>query len=213
MTASAHRHKLVLVSSTGAGFLAVNIAASLFAAINGPQGRLRLLEKNAEFYRQIIPRIVNAEPKAVLVVATDPPELADVAREIAGQSAVLSAGTYLDSQRFRVHMGQIFGVDPAHVEAQVIDEHGTSQVFLWSSVRVGGVAVSALLRARGEQLPEVREKLREREVRYANITIIEGHEASQFGIGIDSARVAEMVLTDERAVQPLPNHADGSDLR
>jgi L-lactate dehydrogenase len=49
---------------------------------NDPQGRLRLLEKNAEIYRQIIPRIVNAEPKAVLVVVTDPPDpLADVARE------------------------------------------------------------------------------------------------------------------------------------
>src|SRR5919204_5292506 len=33
-----------------------------------PRGRLRLLQKNAEIFRQIIPRIVEAEPKAVLVV-------------------------------------------------------------------------------------------------------------------------------------------------
>jgi L-lactate dehydrogenase len=111
-------------------------------------------------------------------------------------------GTYLDSQRFRVHLGKHFGVDPAHVEAQVIGDHGTSQVFLWSSARVGGVALSALLRERSERLPELRKSL-ERDVRYANITIIEGHEASQFGIGIVSARVAEMVLTDERAVIPI----------
>jgi L-lactate dehydrogenase len=111
-------------------------------------------------------------------------------------------GTYLDSQRFRVHLGKYFGVDPAHVEAQVIGDHGTSQVFLWSSARVGGVALSALLRERSERLPELRKSL-ERDVRYANITIIEGHEASQYGIGIVSARVAEMVLTDERAVIPI----------
>jgi L-lactate dehydrogenase len=88
------------------------------------------------------------------------------------------------------------------VEAQVIGDHGTSQVFLWSSARVGGVALSALLRERSERLPELQKSL-ERDVRYANITIIEGHEASQFGIGIVSARVAEMVLTDERAVIPI----------
>ena len=40
----------------------------------------------------------------------------------------------------------------------------------------------------------------ESDVRYANITIIEGHDASQYGIGIVSARIAEMVLNDERAV-------------
>ena len=43
----------------------------------------------------------------------------------------------------------------------------------------------------------------ERDVRYANITIIEGHNASQYGIGIVSARIAEMVLKDERAVIPI----------
>ena len=40
-------------------------------------------------------------------------------------------------------------------------------------------------------------------MRYANITIIEGHDASQYGIGIISARIAEMVLNDERAVIPI----------
>src|SRR5207237_6770539 len=69
---------------------------------NDPQGRLRLLDKNAEIYRDIVPRIVHAEPKAVLLVVTDPPDpLADVARETCPGTAVLSTGTYLDSQRFR----------------------------------------------------------------------------------------------------------------
>ena len=46
----------------------------------------------------------------------------------------------------------------------------------------------------------------EREVRYANISIIEGHDASQYGIGIVSARIAEMVLNDERAVIPIGSY-------
>jgi len=170
---------------------------------NDPQGRLRLLDRNAVIYRDIVPMIVRAAPTAVLLVVTDPPDpLADVAREAANHTSVLSAGTYLDSQRFRVHLGKYFGMDPACVEAQVIGDHGTSQVFLWSTARVGGVPVTALLAQRGDKLSGLREKL-EQEVRYANISIIEGHGASQYGIGIVSARVAEMVLNDERSAIPI----------
>jgi L-lactate dehydrogenase len=171
-----------------------------------PQGRLRLLDKNASIYRDIVPQIVRAAPKAVLVAVTDPPDpLADVARETAGNDRVLSTGTFLDSLRFRVHLGKHFGVDPKYVEAQVIGDHGTSQVFLWSSARIAGVPVPSLLKERGEKLEEVRAQL-ENEVRYANITIIEGHDASQYGIGIVSARIAEMVLRDERGVIPIGSY-------
>jgi L-lactate dehydrogenase len=170
---------------------------------NDPEGRLKLLDKNAAIYRDIVPRIVRAAPDAVLLTVTDPPDpLADVARAAAGHERVMSAGTFLDSQRFRVHLGKHFGVDPASVEAQVIGDHGTAQVFLWSSARIGGVPVAKLLNERGEKLATVRAAL-EQDVRYANITIIEGHDASQYGIGMVSARVAEIVLNDERAVIPI----------
>jgi L-lactate dehydrogenase len=64
------------------------------------------------------------------------------------------------------------------------------------------VPVEALLKKRGETLKGLRSQL-EKDVRYANITIIEGHDASQYGIGIVSARIAEMILRDERAVIPV----------
>jgi L-lactate dehydrogenase len=171
-----------------------------------PQGRLRLLEKNAAIYREIVPKIVHAAPQAVLVAVTDPPDpLADIARSVAGHDRVLSTGTFLDSLRFRVHLGAHFGVDPANVEAQVIGDHGTSQVFLWSSARIGGVPLPRLLQERGENLADLRMKV-EKDVRYANITIIEGHDASQYGIGIVSARIAEMVLRDERSAIPIGSY-------
>ena len=171
-----------------------------------PQGRLRLLEKNAAIYRDIIPRIVRAAPQAVLVVVSDPPDpLADITRQVAGHDRVLSTGTFLDSLRFRVHLGAHFGVDPGDVEAQVIGDHGTSQVFLWSSARIAGVPVMSLLAQRKEEFADLHAKI-ENGVRYANITIIEGHDASQYGIGIVSTRIAEMVLRDERNAIPIGSY-------
>jgi L-lactate dehydrogenase len=171
-----------------------------------PQGRLRLLEKNTEIYRDIVPKIARAAPRAVLLVITDPPDpLADIARSSAGHDRVLSTGTFLDSLRFRVHLAEHFGVDANQVEAQVIGEHGVSQVFLWSSARIAGVSIGKLIEQRRETFEKVRKQI-EDSVRYANITIIEGNDASQFGIGIVSARIAEMILRDERAVIPIGSY-------
>jgi len=59
-----------------------------------------------------------------------------------------------------------------------------------------------LLTDRKEKLADLRAKI-ENEVRYANITIIEGHDASQYGIGIVSTRIAEMILRDEQSAIPI----------
>src|SRR5690242_19561457 len=106
-------------------------------------GRLKLLATNATVYRDIVPRVVAAAPEAILLVITDPPDpLADIARRLAGHDRVLSSGTFLDSLRFRWHLGNKLGLDPISVEAQVIGEHGTSQVYLWSTAHVAGTAIA-----------------------------------------------------------------------
>jgi L-lactate dehydrogenase len=168
-----------------------------------PQGRLRLLDKNVAVYRDVVPQIVAAAPDAVLLVVTDPPDpLAYLTRQLAGHDRVLSTGTMLDGLRFRVHLGRRLNVAPASIEAQVLGEHGTSQIFHWSGARVGGVPISDALKQCDLRQDDIRATIEE-EVRYANITIIEGIGASQYGIGMICARIAEIVLRDERAVVPI----------
>jgi L-lactate dehydrogenase len=169
---------------------------------NDPSGRLRLLEANAAVYQKIVPQLHRTAPGALILVVTDPPDpLADVVRML-GHVRVLSTGTYLDSLRFRFHLAQRLKVNPAYVEALVLGEHGTSSIFLWSSARVAGKPALELLAESNERRETVRQEI-ERAVRYANITIIEGIGASQYGIGMVCARIAEMVLRDERAVIPV----------
>lgn len=163
-----------------------------------PEGRLKLLAKNAGIFRDIVPHIAKAAPDSVLLVVTDPPDpLADVVRTVAPEQRVISAGTYLDSLRFRVHLARRLDVHPDAVDAMVLGEHGTSSVFLWSAARLGACPVLDLLNG-----GDVRESV-EKEVREANIEIIEGIGASQLGIGMACARIAEIIARDERAVLPL----------
>jgi L-lactate dehydrogenase len=177
-----------------------------------PAGRLRLLDMNVAVYRDILPQLARVAPEAVILVLTDPPDpLADFVRSF-GFEHVLSSGTFLDSLRFRYHLARRLEVDPASVNADVLGEHGTSEVFIWSSARVAGVAVLAALQqmnpsssTSNKAAADLRASI-EQEVRYANITIIEGNQASQFGIGMVAARIAEMVLRDERAVIPIGSY-------
>jgi len=163
-------------------------------------GRLRLLATNASIYREIVPRITAAAPDALLLVITDPPDpLADVARRVGGHTRVLSSGTFLDSLRFRVHLAERLEVDPKSVEAQVIGEHGTSQVYLWSTARVAGAGIATDEAFRREV---------EEAVRFANISIIEGTGASHLGIGVVAARIAEMIDRDEGAVVPIGSYQE-----
>jgi L-lactate dehydrogenase len=153
--------------------------------------------------------VIAAAPDAVILIATDPPDaLADVTRGLAPKANVLSTGTWLDSLRFRTHLAKAFGVNPRSVEADVLGEHGTSEVLHWSGARVAGVPLNDLAKQRGIDPADIRQRI-ENEVRFANINIIEALGASQYGIGIVIARIAEAVLRDEKLAIPIGSyHAD-----
>jgi L-lactate dehydrogenase len=172
-----------------------------------PRGRLTLLADNAEIYHKIVPNLVHVAPEATILVVTDPPEpLADVARdlmrELGLRNQVLSSGTFLDTIRFRLQIARQLNCHPASVDALVLGEHGTSQVYVWSSAQVGGVSVLEYIRRRGEELDSFRAKV-EKAVKFANIDIIEGTGASQHAIGIVTARLVEAMLQNEGLVAPI----------
>ncbi len=166
-------------------------------------GRLRLLPHNAGVYREIIPRLASHAPNAVILVVTDPPDpLADIARQLAKTNPVLSSGAFLDTLRFRVQIARRLQCHPSSVDALVIGEHGTSQVYVWSSAQVGGESALDLAARRGWDPDQFRSEV-EDAVKYANIDIIEGTGASQHGIGIVTARLVEAMLRDEGLAAPI----------
>jgi len=171
---------------------------------NDPAGRLRLLGTNADIIREVVPKIVAVAPTALILVITNPPEpLAELARRVAGHDRVLSCGTYIDTLRFQFFIARYLGVHPAEVNALVIGEHGNSRVLLWSSAQVASTPVLDLIEP--EDLPNFKSRVEE-QVRNANITIIEGISASQYGIGMACGRIVEAMTRDERAVFPLGYH-------
>lgn len=174
--------------------------------------RLQLLERNAGIFQEVVPRVLEAAPEAVLLLASNP---VDVMTQMvakfseAPRERVIGSGTILDTARFRTLLGEHLGVAPQSVHAYVLGEHGDSEVLIWSSAKVGGVPLLDFAEQSGRSLTqEVRARIDDG-VRRAAYRIIEGKQATYYGIGAGLARIARAIRDDERAVLTLSALTDG----
>lgn len=168
--------------------------------------RLQLLERNAAIFKGMIPLIVSNAPDAVLVVATNP---VDIMTHLTAHYAVplgvprhrvIGSGTTLDTARFRSILGRYLDVDPQHVHAYVLGEHGDSEVLAWSMVTVGTVPLEDYARARGISLDDAIIHEIDDGVRRAAYRIIEGKGSTYYGIGAALARIVQAILRDQRSL-------------
>lgn len=181
------------------------------AGVNQKPGetRLQLLEKNAAVFRSVIPAILRHAGEAVLLVATNPVDVmthltALVAhREGVAPGRIIGTGTTLDTARFRSLLSQAVGIDPRHVHAHVVGEHGDSEVLGWSSVTVGGMPLERFMQKRSAPLHPDQIASIDHQVRHAAYTIIAGKQATYYGIGSAIANIADVVLNDRRSILTL----------
>lgn len=170
------------------------------------ESRLDLLQRNAAVFAEIVPRIIEQAPSAVLVVATNPLDImTHLAVRYATQAGlprhqVFGTGTMLDTARFRSLLGHCIGVDPQHVHAYVVGEHGDSEVLTWSMVTVGGMGLSDFCEHQGIALEQVPCQDISRRVQNAAYRIIQGKGATYYGIGAALAKIADALLHDQRAI-------------
>jgi len=118
---------------------------------------------------------------------------------------VIGSGTILDTARFRVLLGEHFGISSQSVHTYVLGEHGDSEVLIWSSAKIGGLPLPEFAEQTGKQLTAETKASIEDGVRRAAYRIIEGKGATYYGIGAGLARIAQAVRDDERAVLTVSN--------
>jgi len=168
--------------------------------------RLQLLQRNAEVFRKIVPSILRHAPEAILLVVTNP---VDIMTHLAAHSAaefgapssrVIGSGTTLDTARFRALLGRHFGVDPHHVHAYVIGEHGDSEVLVWSQATIAGLSLSDFAKVQANPLTDAQCLQIDENVRRAAYQIIVGKGATYYGIGSAVARIVDVLLHDQRAI-------------
>jgi L-lactate dehydrogenase len=167
------------------------------------QRRLDLAAGSVGICRDLLPRLLEVAPGAVLVIVTNPVDVVTYAAlKIGGlpRHRVLGSGTVLDSSRLHSLIARRCGVAVQNVHAYIAGEHGDSEIPLWTSATVGGVP---LLRWQDAQRPPITtaeaDGLR-RQVARAGDEVMHGKGYTNYAIALATARIIEAVLYDEHQV-------------
>jgi L-lactate dehydrogenase len=169
------------------------------------ESRLDLLRDNAEIVKRIGRSL--ARCRGTIIMVTNPVDvLTQVMTEASGlpPARVIGTGTMLDTARLRQVLGRTLRVDPRSVHAQVLGEHGDSEVVLWSGARIGGAPLRSLPDWRPEQEAALAD-----EVRTAAYQIIQRKGATNHAIGLATAQLLRCVLRGERRVLTVSRVQDG----
>ena len=169
------------------------------------QTRLELAGVNVGIIRELMPRLVERAPNAVFVIVSNPCDvLAVAAQRFSGlpASRVFASGTVLDSARLRWLLAERLGVAASSVHAMIVGEHGDSEFPLWSQARIGPVPLAHWDAGDGP-LPRAELDRIADDVKNAAYAVIAGKGATNYAIGLSTARIIEAILHDEHAVMPV----------
>jgi L-lactate dehydrogenase len=164
--------------------------------------RLDLLSRNAGILRDICGKVMAGGFGGIMVVASNPVDvMAYVAWKCSGlpPQRVIGSGTLLDTARFRFLLGEYFDVDPRNVHANIIGEHGDTELPVWSHADISGVPVTELASRDPRYSLQDLERVFE-EVRDAAYKIIERKGATYYAIGMGLLRLTQAIVRNENAI-------------
>ncbi|HEV7299759.1 MAG TPA: L-lactate dehydrogenase [Tepidisphaeraceae bacterium] len=170
------------------------------------QTRLDLTEANVRICRDLLPKLQAVAPRAIFLMVTNPVDvLTYVAMKITGLSPaqVIGSGTVLDSSRFRYLIGKHLDVAVQSVHAYIAGEHGDSEVPLWSSASIANIPLRDWARVNRGSMTRQEEADIFHNVRTAAAQVIAGKGATNYAIGLATAKILEALLHDEHRVLPV----------
>ncbi|MBM3716562.1 MAG: L-lactate dehydrogenase, partial [Actinobacteria bacterium] len=134
-----------------------------------------------------------------------------LAQEATGLPAarIFASGTVLDTSRLRWKLAQRAGVATSSVHAWIVGEHGDTEFPLWSTATIGSVPITEFDLPGGGRFDQDELDAIAIDVRDAAYKVIQGKGATNYAIGLSSARIVEAVLRDEHAVLPVSTVLQG----
>lgn len=173
--------------------------------------RIDLLGRNVKIFESIIPQIAKAAPNTTLIITANPADImTEVAIKLSGfpKERVIGSGTVLDTSRFRTLLGYHLGVSPQSIHANVIGEHGDSEVLVWSAGDAGTVSLDKLAEEIGKPFDAETKAKIDDGVRNAAYKIIDGKGATFYGIAGALTRICAAITNNEYAILTVSSHQE-----
>lgn len=175
------------------------------------ESRLDLVHRNVEIFKQLIPKVAEQCPEAILLIVSNPVDIMTyVSLKLSGlpSSRVIGSGTVLDTARFRYLLAQSLDLDPRSLHAYIIGEHGDSEVAVWSKANVAGVHLRD--RTSNGSTDNDDAKLDEifQRVKTAAYDVIERKGATSYAIGLGVTQIAQAILRNQNRVLTVSSLLD-----
>ncbi|UXR75473.1 MULTISPECIES: L-lactate dehydrogenase [unclassified Staphylococcus] len=172
--------------------------------------RLDLVEKNAKIYKGIITPIMESGFDGIFLIAANPVDvLTYVTLKYSGlpKHKVIGSGTILDTARFKHLLSEVFDVAPSSVHANIIGEHGDSEVPVWSSATIAGQPLYDLLK----NDPEKEHLIEDIYVntRDAAYDIIKAKGATYYGVAMGLMHISKAILRNQNVVLTVSSYLEG----
>jgi L-lactate dehydrogenase len=160
--------------------------------------------------KKICPQVKASGFHGIFINITNPCDV--IASYIAGELGlpkghVFGTGTGLDTARLLARLASCSGVDARSITAYMIGEHGNEQFAPLSVINFHGKPLSILAKE-DKKFAFDREELSQAVIRDA-WTVFEGKHCTEYGIASTAARMAKLVLNDEKAIMPASAPLDG----
>ncbi|HJG65953.1 MULTISPECIES: L-lactate dehydrogenase [Staphylococcus] len=180
------------------------------AAQKPGETRLDLVEKNTKIFKDIVTKIMSTGFNGIFLIATNPVDvLSYVTQKVSGlpKAQVIGSGTILDTARFKFELAQEFGVSPWSVDAQIIGEHGDSELAIWSQANIAGQPLYNLLNDNPDKQHRIDEIFTN--TRDAAYEIIQSKGATYYGIAMGLVRITQAILKNQNVVLPVSSYLEG----
>jgi len=188
------------------------------AAQKPGQTRLQLLGANASIVADIAKQLKpHLNDHAVVIVVSNPCDvLARVVNDVLGapKGRVIGSGCVLDSSRLKQEIGDDLGVSYKSVDANIIGEHGDSEVAAFSAASIGTTPIREYYEEhkglKGKDLDAHLEEIHEKVWKSA-YAVINLKKATNYAIALSITRICKAVINDEKVILPVSIELTGKE--
>lgn len=180
------------------------------AAQKSGETRLDLVEKNAKIIKSIVSKIMKYQFNGIFLIASNPVDiLSYVAYKTSGlpKNQVIGSGTVLDTARLKHQISKYVDVAPANIDANIIGEHGDSELAVWSQANIAGQPVLEILNNNSQHKQLIDTIFRN--TRDAAYEIIQAKGATYYGIAQALVHITQAILKNQNIVLTTSSYLEG----
>lgn len=191
------------------------VIVTLGCARKPGQSRIDLAQTNVNIIKSVMPEAVKYAPNAIYVAVSNPVDIITYTiLKTTGlpENHVFGSGTLLDSARLREMIGVHMDVNPKHIHAYVLGEHGDSSMVPWSLTSIGGIPMDVYVKSIQKKKPDLKpidhDKIVE-SVHKSGGEIIKLKGATFYAIAVSATTICRNILHDADSVLPLSGMLHG----